>query len=266
MRTINKATVVVGGVLLAVAGLQVAQAVTEPSVPTYTGCLAIDGSNKGKLFAVATGFTPTRDCASTEKQVRLSSGDITSVAGGQAVKITSTELGLPDTNGSVSLDLAPSYKLPQSCLEGQLLRKAAGVAWACQAPDKPLGGAQLGYVGTARRQIGDDWSVLGDGLDLPAGSYAITAKAMIDRDSGGDLYRAFCRLDATGSPGLDHSDVFIDEYDNGSLPVVLVAAVTKTSPFRVSVVCKDYGDGITWHDLRLLATPVAATTSTNLGD
>jgi hypothetical protein len=258
---IKKTAVVLAVATLAATGFGVAQAVTEPAVPTYTGCLATSGTNQGKLFAIAVGPSPTRSCTSAEKQVKLSSGDITSVAGGQAVKVTSTELGVPDTNGSVSLDLAPSYKLPQACTDGQLPKRTGGT-WGCQSQ---LGGAFVGYTGDTYRQIGDDNSVLGDGMDLPAGAYTVVAKASIYGGVEAEHYFAQCRLDATGSQGIDTVSVFDDD-NYGSGHVVLAGAVSKADAFRVSVVCHDSGAGTRWHQLRIVATPVNAFTNVDLGD
>jgi hypothetical protein len=246
---------------LVAAGVQVADAVTGTSVPTYTGCLATSGSTQGKLFAIAVGSSPKRSCTSSETLVQLSSGDITSIAGGQAVKVTSTSLGLPDTNGEVSLDLAPQYKLPQGCTDGQLPKKSGGT-WGCQTQ---LGQAYVGYTADARRIIGDDMSVLGDGMDLPAGSYTLSAKLNLHADHSADAIFADCRLDATGSPGIDFSRFTFYEVQTSAV-VSLAGAVTKAAPFRVSVVCEDNGVGSEYSQLRIVATPVSGFTKTNLGD
>lgn len=258
--TKKAATGTAAATLLMVAGAQIAQAVTEPSTPTYTGCLGTSGSGEGKLFAIAVGSSPRRGCTSVERLVRLSSGDITSVAGGQAVKVTSTELGTPDTNGSVSLDLAPQYKLPQGCSEGQVPKKAGG-AWTCQSQ---LGKAFRGHTGHSLRPIGDDWSVLGDGLNLPAGSYAVAAKAIIWGAYEGSVL-ADCRLDATDTPAIDRAIMHV--YDvNSTLTMSLNDVVSRSTPFRVSVVCRDNGVGTDWSQLRIVATPVNGFTDDYLGD
>jgi len=248
-------TLAVGAVTAALvlgAGFALAEAATEAATPSYTGCLATDGSSKGKLFAIATGSTPTRSCLATEKQVRLSSGDITSIAGGQAVKVTSTEFGVPDTNGSVSLDLAPQYKLPQTCTEGQLLKKT-GPTWGCQtlAPVRPT---IYGWA-NASHEIGNDWAVIGDGLDIPAGSWVIEAKAQVRGSFDTDSAYGNCRLDVTGVQGVDWSEV----YANGMAvaPITMAVAVTRNAAFRVAVVCRDSGTDSTWSNLRIIATPTA---------
>ncbi|WP_332644857.1 hypothetical protein [Aeromicrobium sp.] len=262
---VNKKTRIAAGIgfttMLVVGGMQVAQAASGPEVPTYTGCLGISGTGNGKLLAIKAGASPTRSCTSTEKQIRVSSGDITSVAGGEAVKVTSTSLGLPDSNGDVALDLAPSYKLPQNCLNGQL-PKRTGATWGCQAP---LGQAYVGYTGDAYRQVGDAPSVAGDGMDLPAGSYTLVAKVSMHAGIDAKLLYARCRLDATGSPGLDVSSITVDDTQIEGM-LSLAGAITKSAPFRVSVVCNDNGVGSEFLRLRIVATPVSGIASTNLGD
>lgn len=261
MRTVAKAGLgATAAVVLVATGFQVAQAVTEPSVPTYTGCLAISGTHNGKLFAIATGSSPTRGCTSTEKQIRLSSGDITSVAGGNGVRVIGTEFGLPDGNGDVALELDPSYRLPQTCTEGQLLRKGSGSAWACQAK---LGRGYFGWTSSTERQVGNDWSVLGDGMNLPAGRFMIEAKAQIKGSYEDDTTYAECRLDMTGYPSVDQAVTF-DQDSVQVTPIVLSIAADRTEPFRVSVVCRDKGHDTKWSNLRIIATPVPAFTSVPL--
>jgi len=253
MRTRSALTVgAVTSALVLGAGYALAEAASEAATPTYTGCLATDGSNKGKLFAVATGSTPTRACTASEKQVRLSSGDITSIAGGQAVKVTSTELGVPDTNGSVSLDLAPQYKLPQTCTDGQLPKKT-GPTWGCQTL-APVARTIYGWA-NASHEIGDDWAVIGDGLDIPAGSWVIEAKAQIRGSFDTDSAYGNCRLDVTGVQGADWSEVYVD--DMAVAPVTMAVAITRNAPFRVAVVCRDSATDSTWSNLRIIATPTA---------
>jgi len=250
--TIKKAAVVLGAATVAATGFGVAQAVTEPNVPSYTGCLATSGNNQGKLFAIATGSSPTRGCTSSEKQVRLSSGDITSVAGGQAVRVTSTPYGTPDTNGAVSLDLAPQFKLPQNCTDGQLPKKT-GSLWGCQS-QTPVPRTIYGWA-NASHEIGNAFAVIGDGLDIPAGSWVIETKALIRGSFDTDSAYADCRLDVTGVEGVDHAEVYIDGM--AVAPITMAVALTRSVPFRVAVVCRDSMTDTTWSNLRIIATPTA---------
>ena len=88
-------------------------------VAEYTGCL----NSGGSISNLAVGPQPKSACASSQSQVHLSGGDITKVAGSGGLQGGAE-------NGAASLELAPSYKLPQACANGELA-KWNGSAWGC---------------------------------------------------------------------------------------------------------------------------------------
>src|SRR3981081_1050993 len=80
------------------------------TVPSYTGCLSPILS---VVYDVAQGESPAHPpCRPPASEIHLSSGDITGLVAG-------TGLTGGGTNGSVSVDISPSYRLPQSCTSGQ---------------------------------------------------------------------------------------------------------------------------------------------------
>src|SRR5215207_2526192 len=99
------------------AGVVVAQ---QTSLTTYTGCLTMSG---GTISLVAPGSSPLKPCGPGSVQIRLSGGDITSVNPG-------TGLTGGGTEGDVSLSVAPSYQLPQTCASGAITTWN-GTTWGC---------------------------------------------------------------------------------------------------------------------------------------
>lgn len=89
---------------------------------SYTGCLDV-GTNKGNLYRVAEGDSPTEPCKDGDPMVHLASGDITSVIAGAGLE------GGADS-GPATLSLGAAYLLPQLCANGQV-PKWAGSQWIC---------------------------------------------------------------------------------------------------------------------------------------
>jgi hypothetical protein len=76
------------------------------------------------VYDVAPGDAPAHPpCLRPASVIHLSSGDLTSLAAG-------TGLTGGGDNGDVSMSIAPSYRLPQSCSTGQAA-SWNGTAWAC---------------------------------------------------------------------------------------------------------------------------------------
>lgn len=74
---------------------------TQPSASTtYTGCL---GASSGNVYSVKQGGSPLATCKKTDKQIKLSAGDITAVTPG-------TGLVGGASKGAATLSLDPSYQ------------------------------------------------------------------------------------------------------------------------------------------------------------
>src|SRR5690348_5009103 len=108
---------------LVVLGLIAAVAAAAPrasaAVQSYTGCLS---PILNAMYDVAPGDQPAHACVRPSAAIHLSSGDVTSLAAG-------TGLTGGGDNGDLSLSLAPSYRLPQACTNGQTA-SWNGTAWA----------------------------------------------------------------------------------------------------------------------------------------
>jgi len=106
-------------------------------------------------------------------------------------------------------------------------------------------------------------------LTLPPGSYALQAKVRLEQgDIDEDVLYASCRLDVTGTPGLDSAAIAIGQGDvftpNGE--ITLMSAVTKaTLGFNVAVACRDADVGdVQWYDVKIVATRVTSTSIVQL--
>ena len=103
-----------------VASLRAAPAASA-AVQSYTGCLS---PILNAVYDVAPGESPAHPpCLRPANEIHLSSGDLTALVAG-------TGLTGGGDNGSVTVGIAPSYRLPQGCSSGQAT-SWNGSAWAC---------------------------------------------------------------------------------------------------------------------------------------
>jgi hypothetical protein len=180
----------------------------SPWPKTFTGCLKPDGN----IHFVAEGSAPKKPCPTTEKQMTISGGDITAV-------LTASDSGLTGGTeyGDVSLALGDSYKLPQTCTEGQqpswddtndtwVCATAAGGSPVAAVGDgggftgEPTSTAPLDSTVITTAHIGDllvngknvdaaldcsvsddqcigTWALYVDGVGVPNGGYVLAAAA-----------------------------------------------------------------------------------------
>jgi hypothetical protein len=228
-----------------------------------TGCLVTSGTNVGKLVALKPGLAPLRACTANEQQTRVSGGDLTSFRAGPGLANTSTSqyLGLTGS-GDVSVELQPSYRLPQQCPADSGARWT-GTAWVCATPrtaePRPIQFTAGRYLDGASTTVGNDWATVGS-FDVPAGSWEFSSRVSY-LDSTGDVSVMHCRLDVTGKTYVDEIQMNdVDITQTGEL--TLSAFHTSATPFRAATVCRDSPDGssahetgMRWETVRMHARP-----------
>ena len=259
-------TIRVGALGVAAAALMAATPLwaADENVPTYTGCLGTSGDSAGKLVAVKEGTSPRRTCTDNEKQVRFSSGDITSIAAGTGLRVVNSDdqLGIVDTKGSATLDLGPGYRLPQNCTPDQQVAKGQN-GWKCVTP---AAGEVILATANGPDVIGNDWSTLGGPLHLSAGDWALSAKVQLESDGTDTEGFGHCRLDATGHTFLDQASETIANQSDvlAEASLSLASALHRNEEFNVAVVCRDYDSRTNWRDLKITATRVPKVTGVQL--
>jgi len=91
------------------------------SVQEYTGCI----KKNGEVYNLQVGTAPRTDCKSDEVLFHIAGGDITEV-------LTDTGLVGGGNNGALTLSLAPSYRLPQGCVDTAVAKwDNDSSSWAC---------------------------------------------------------------------------------------------------------------------------------------
>lgn len=106
------------------ASIEVAGQVQPLPVVTYNGCIAAEG---GTFYSF--GPEAVVECEEGDTPASVSSGDVTEVAGGEGLTG-----GAKD--GPATLDIAPGYRLPQDCGQGDSIAHE-GEEWGCLAPLDP---------------------------------------------------------------------------------------------------------------------------------
>lgn len=263
------------------------------SVPTYTGCLTFSG---GTVSALKQGNSPQKTCPAGTAPIRLSGGDITSVAVGSGLTGGGNEgdltIGLnaqqslpscsngevPKWNGSAwscssdndttytastGLDLAsnafsvnPSYRLPQSCSTNQIIRWNGSV-WACANETQQ----QLphAYESTAQNVpiLSDNELYTVVALSLPAGKYTVVSSAEFYNSDR--AYVAACQL-FVGSTALGGGagQHLADEDATDFGEVAINRTVQFAGQTTVKLACNTDDDGVYATDASLIATEVGA--------
>ena len=115
----------------------------EQEVTSYTGCL-----KNGKLEQIAPGDRPSSKCVPPATEVHFSGGDITAVLAGVGLQGGAIQ-------GDALVELAPGYRLPQSCSGGEIVEAGASGTWVCGTDD--LGPAYT--AGTGLALSGNEFSI-----------------------------------------------------------------------------------------------------------
>jgi hypothetical protein len=243
--------------VMAWAALGVAQ---DPSVAEYTGCLRTRGNANGTIYALTTGSVPMVPCMSSEIQIHLSGGDITSVIAGDGLVGGSS-------NGAATLSLQSSYQLPQTCAAGQITTWN-GAGWVCGSDQTSAGfavSAQVNPTFGDRQDVPNSFDTIGH-IDLPAGSYAISAKVNLISSTGDTFSSVECRLIAEDD--VDEGNLGDTDGDNLRGEITLQLAHEFSSPGAASVVCTDNEssedptyNGAAWNNLRITAIRLGSLTS-----
>jgi hypothetical protein len=112
--------------------------------------------------------------------------------------------------------------------------------------------------------IGDNWSSVGGGLDVPAGSWSVIGVVNVRAQLG--LKYVSCRLHGTVdgiASVLNTAEVAVDDPSGSAAytPVMVSGVYTSTKPWRTAVVCRDSFDGsgandgdAHWTEVRITAT------------
>jgi hypothetical protein len=285
MRTILAAVLSV--LAFAAAALSLGSGTARAAVPTYTGCLS---PILNAIYDVAPGDTPAHPpCLRPASAIRLSSGDLTSLAAG-------TGLAGGGDNGDVSMSIAPSYRLPQTCANGESAGWN-GTGWTCvsfasQADFNSLL-ALLGSAGTINDSSNPvHWSKLkgvpagfadgtddagpayaaGFGLNLAGATFSVdptqVQRRIADSCATGSSIRAVaqdgtvtCQPDTGGTPysagaGLNLNGTEFSLADGGVTSAKLAdGAVTSAKIFDSTVALADLAfDPATQAELDVLGT------------
>jgi len=127
-------------VIAAIGGASAAYAAyPQDSVYVYTGCLNTAGNGNGTIVSLAKGLVPLKPCGQNMILIHLSGGTITQITAG-------TGLTGGGSGGNVTINLASSYQLPQSCTTGDFI-KWNGSAWVCTTDQTYTAGTGLDLTG-----------------------------------------------------------------------------------------------------------------------
>jgi hypothetical protein len=185
------------GVAALVAGSTAVWAATQAgdAVTTVTGCVA----SNGQLRNVALSNGAPATCRAGETAVTLSSGDITDIA-------TPVDGGLVGGTaaGAATLSLQQSFRLPQGCASGSVIRYSAALQyWTCGSTFEPR--AYDAWRQTVPFTITAVGVFPGDRVltlrDVPPGKYVVHVTLDITKDSGSGVLRCNTFAEGAGAEG-----------------------------------------------------------------
>lgn len=145
-----------------------------------------------------------------------------------------------------------------SCASGDAIRSVNQDGSVVCEPTRPLGHQYVdGNVGSLNsesfRSVG--------ALALPAGTFMVWAKLVVEATSGpGQGFRAVCRLVA-GSQ-IDVAEIWGEQGVHFVDTLSMLSAAGSGSPWTADVQCRDFGSDLDGRDLRILAIPADAVTTT----
>jgi hypothetical protein len=228
----------------------------DSDVPTYTGCLSTGGS--GLIVSVAAGDAPAQPCNSNQTLVHVSGGDITNIetSGGSGLRGGTdngkASLRLDNTgcaNGGVlqwnavagvwecgtftGTDFAVSN---QSCSVGDFVTgiDASGALTCAPESDDDVFYKSCNCYDTSPLEISgaDGDQVIS--LDVPAGSYFVTAKMHVYNPEEEPTSQLVCSLSTGDSVGvwLSANDLLINFQT-----IVLQDAATFDTASQITVFC-----------------------------
>jgi hypothetical protein len=258
-----------GALLFAGTQIVAASTTADPDT-TFTGCLAGTGGSAGKLVALKKGFSPLQPCGDNEEEMRVSGGDLTSFVAGPGLRNTSAKQSYGiTTSGGASVELAPSYRLPQNCASNDGTKWSAG-QWTCAppppaapAPPRPLqyNTGKTDWDSMGQQIVGNDWSTVGS-FTVPAGSWELSGRIQYEDYHNDENGFIACRVDVTNKTYIDYAEEGGDLSAWTDSTMTLAAFHTSSQPFTVAVICRDSWDGTSehesgmhWATLRVHAVP-----------
>jgi hypothetical protein len=236
--------------LVAAAAAVLAVAGPGDPVPTYTGCLSPNG---GTINNLAAGDDPLKQCNDNSSEIRVSSGDVTSVSAGTGL------IGGGD-NGDLSLSVDPTQV--QTRVTGHCLIPGGAIEEVNEdgSVECSRGPRGVALVRFANGSVPDDSGTIGS-LALASGNWLVFAKVALTQENPQSLsptVRVYCELEA---PDASH-DVAEWQSDTSvyapSGVISLIATVPSGAGASVKVNCTDFGSSVDHADAKWSSLRIAA--------